>query len=76
MPAWLLKIIKLAIQLGGPALLSWIKSWLESKYPEWAKVIEDLINDLKNPSKSNSASRKQAKERVCTVGCSSDTKSL
>lgn len=76
MPAWLLAIVKMLIQYGGPMALSWALSWLKAKYPEWAKVIEDLIKELQNPEVSNSAARKKAIKRCDGIGCAPDLKKV
>lgn len=55
-------------------LLGWLKDWLMAKYPEWAQIIEKLIADLNDPTKSNSASRKAAIKACEGVGCAPDLK--
>ncbi len=74
MPSWILVLLKLLIQFGGPTVLNLAKKWLEGKYPAFAAAIEQLISDLQNPVKSNSASRKAALANCNGVACQSDLK--
>lgn len=62
MPGWVIAIIKLAIQFGGPLALSALKKWLETKYPDIAQIIEELIGGIKNPDVPNKVARANAKE--------------
>lgn len=73
MPFWLVAVINLLIQYGGPLVLGYAKKWLEVKYPQFAAEIEKLINNLKNPNVSDSMARKQAMECI-GVACQSDLK--
>lgn len=74
MPGWLINIIvTLAVKVGLP--------WVIKKFPgipqEIIAIIAQLINDLSNPEKSNSISKKVALNRVselCTVGCENKLK--
>jgi len=74
MPGWLINIIvTIAVKVGLP--------WVIKKFPgipqEILAVIVQLIEDLNNPGKSNSVSRKVALSRVsklCTVGCENKLK--
>ncbi len=74
MPGWLINIIvTIAVKVGLP--------WVIKKFPgipqEILAVIVQLIEDLNNPGKSNSVSRKVALSRVselCTVGCDNKLK--
>lgn len=73
MPSYILAIIKVLITYAGPVMLRYVKAYLENAYPDYAKYIEKLISDLLNPSKSNSASRKKAKECI-GVACEAELK--
>lgn len=74
MPGWLINIIvTIAVKVGLP--------WVIKKFPgipqEILAVIVQLIEDLNNPGKSNSISKKVALNRVsklCTVGCENKLK--
>lgn len=76
-PEWLYQIIKLAIQIGSPYLLQLIKGWFKNLPPDIVKIIEELINALKNPTVSNSTARKTARykfDECLGVGCPPKTK--
>lgn len=62
-PAWLYQLIKLAIQIGSPYLLSLIQKWVKTLPSDIVKIITDLINAIKNPAVSNSMAQKIAMAR-------------
>lgn len=72
-PGWLQLLIKLAIQLGSPALLEFIKKYMSKLPSEIVKLIEDLIAALLDPKSSNSVAKKTAMRKLkktCDgVGC-------
>lgn len=74
MPTWLINIIvTLAVKVGLP--------WVVQKFPKMPQeiidIISQLLEQLKNPTVSNSVAKKQALTRVkefCTAGCEATTK--
>lgn len=61
MPTWLIPIIvNLAIKLGVPALVKWLP-WIPQAVLD---AITELLNNLKDPSVSNSAAKKTAMVNV------------
>ena len=64
MPNWLLPLIKLAIQIGSPYLLSLINSTVAKLSPAIQEIIQELIDALKNPTASNSAAKKMAVHKI------------
>lgn len=74
MPTWLINaLVGIAIKIGVP--------WLVKKFPWIPKEIVDIINELveqlKNPNVSNSVAKKTAMRQVkefCTTGCSPQIK--
>lgn len=61
MPSWLIPIlVNLAIKLGVPALVKYLP-WIPQAVID---AINELLNALKDPNKSNSQARKEAMVKV------------
>jgi hypothetical protein len=64
MPSWLIQIlVTIAIKVGIPYLAKLIPGIPQSVID----VIEQLLSDLQDPKKSNSASKKRALKRIKEV---------
>jgi len=74
MPTWLINVlVTAAVKIGVP--------WLIQKFPwipkEVVEIINQLVEQLKNPNVSNSVAKKTALKEVkefCTTGCSPQLK--
>lgn len=74
MPTWLINaLVVIAVKIGMP--------WLIQKFPwipkEIVDVINQLVEQLKNPNVSNSVAKKIALKEVrdiCTSGCAPQLK--
>lgn len=79
-PSWLYTLIKLAIQIGSPYLLSLIKKWLGNLPEDVVKIINDLIDGIKNPDVPTKEAKTLAKAKLKQarfgVGSAPDTKGI
>lgn len=77
-PWWLKIIIDLAIKVGSPLLLGWIKDKIKSLPDEIRKIIEELINGINDPDVDTKEAKKEARnafKRECSgVACPPDLK--
>lgn len=75
-PAWLLALIKLAIQIGSPYLMDLIKKWFKNLPQDVIDIINSFINGIKDPTIPNRNVRAKARGELksyCTgVGCKGD----
>lgn len=59
-PAWLYSVIMLAIKIGSPYLISWIRSF-EGSLPQAVKdIIDALLAAFKNPTVPNTVAKAKA----------------
>ncbi len=75
MPAWLIGwIISIAVKLG----LAWLVKRFPNLPPGIVVIIEDLLNNLKNPEvdkkEAKKAARQAIKEHCSGVGCPPEIK--
>lgn len=78
MPVWLWPILKLAISIGSPYLLNWIKEKFKNLPVEVIDIINELIKSILDPKVSTKEAKRHAKSKLkaCVgVACPSETKS-
>ncbi len=66
-PAWLYSLIKMAIQIGSPYLLTLIKKWIGNLPADVVALINDLIDGITNPAVSTREAKIIAKSRLAGV---------